>query len=89
MGATQVQAAQPHYTGLNKAQEEVEHKIIAIDRIVYDWLTNTDGDVEAKIKNMERLIQKWLKKIREEVEKSPKGTKDLDRILRNTNIFKS
>lgn len=89
MSATQVQAPQPHYSGLNEGQEELEHEIIAIDRIVYDWLTNTDGDVEDKIKKMERLIKKWLKKIRVEVEKSPKGTKDLDRILRNTDIFKT
>lgn len=89
MSAIQVQAQQPLYTGLRASKDEVEYKMRALEKLVYEWLSKPDGNVDVKIKKMDRIIKKWLKKINKDLEKDPKGIKDLGRILVNNEKFKA
>lgn len=91
MSAIQVQAQQPLYTGLRASKDEVEYKMRALEKLVYEWLSKPDktSNVDVKIKKMDRIIKKWLKKINKDLEKDPKGIKDLGRILVNNEKFKA
>lgn len=88
VSAIQVQAQQPRYTGLTENKDELEYKMRALEKLVYDWLTKPDGDIDEKMKKMEGLINIWIKKINKDIKKNPKGIKDLGRILKKNEKLK-